>query len=72
MILDPNTNKFIHFGSLAYEDLTEHHDLQRQKVYIARAIKIRGNWKKNEYSPNNLSLYLLRDYNPNNSKFKAD
>ena len=72
-ILDPNTNKFIHFGSLSYEDFTKHHDLQRQKNYIIRASNIRGDWRSDKFSPNNLSLYLLWNYNPNiNYKLKFD
>ena len=31
-IMNPETNKFVHFGSLAYEDFTKHQDLQRQKI----------------------------------------
>ena len=42
-ILNPNTNKFVHFGSLAFEDFTKHQDLQRQKKYIIRAMNIKGN-----------------------------
>ena len=34
MILNPDTNKFIHFGSIAYEDFTKHNDLSRQKKYF--------------------------------------
>ena len=65
MIFNPNTNKFVHFGSLMYHDLTSHNDIQRQKNYIKRATNIKGNWKADKYSPNNLSLYLLWNYNPN-------
>ena len=73
MILNPETNKFIHFGSLSYEDFTKHNDLQRQKNYIIRASNIKGNWRSDKYSPNNLSLYLLWSYNPNiNYKLKFD
>ena len=64
MILDPSTNKFVHFGSIAYEDFTAHQDLQRQKNYIKRANHIKGNWRSNIYSANNLSMYLLWNYNP--------
>ena len=31
MLLNPETNKFVHFFSLAYEDFTKHNDLERQK-----------------------------------------
>ena len=73
MILNPDTNKFIHFGSLAYEDFTKHNDLSRQINYIIRATNIKGNWNIDKYSPNNLSIFLLWNYNPNvNYKFKTD
>ena len=73
MILDPETNKFVHFGSLAYGDFTKHQDKQRQKNYIVRAMNIKGNWKSNRFSPNNLSLYLPWNFNPNiNYKLKYD
>ena len=72
-ILNPNTNKFVHFGSLAYEDFTKHNDLQRQKKYLIRASNIKGEWRSDRYSPNNLSMYLLWNYNPHiNYKFKTD
>ena len=73
MILNPSTNKFVHFGSLAYEDFTKHQDLQRQQKYIIRAMNIKGIWKYDKYSPNNLSMFLLWNYNSNiNYKFKTD
>ena len=65
MVLNPNTNKFVHFGALAYEDYTVHNDKQRQKNYISRATNIKGNWKTDRFSPNNLSLFLLWNYNLN-------
>ena len=73
MILNPENNKFIHFGSLAYEDFTKHNDLQRQKNYIIRASNIKGDWRSDKFSPNNLSLYLLWNYNHNiNYKLKYE
>jgi hypothetical protein len=32
---------------------------QKQKDYLARATKIKGNWKKDKYSPNSLAIALL-------------
>lgn len=61
MILDPNTNKMVHFGALGMEDFTKHKSLERRRLYIARASNIKGNWKNNKYSPNNLSLRILWD-----------
>ena len=73
MILNPEKNKFIHFGSLSYEDFTKHQDKERQKNYLIRASNIRGDWRSDKFSPNNLSMYLLWNYNPNiNYKLKYD
>jgi hypothetical protein len=33
-------------------------DAQRKK-YLARATKIKGNWKSDKYSPNNLAIHIL-------------
>ena len=30
-----------------------------QKRYLARATKIKGDWKKDRYSPNNLAIHIL-------------
>ena len=59
MILDPKNNKWIHFGAFGMEDYTKHHDDDRRRRYLARATKIKGNWKDNPYSPNNLSIHIL-------------
>jgi hypothetical protein len=58
-IFDKNLNKWIHFGQLGYEDYTKHLDNSRRKNYLARSTSIRGDWKTNKYSPNNLSIHLL-------------
>ena len=52
-------HKYIHFGDLRYEDFTKHQDKERLKRYLDRATKIKGNWKKDKYSPNNLAINLL-------------
>lgn len=59
MIYDPNNNKWVHFGSLSYEDFTKHEDLIRRARYLNRASNIKGNWENNKYSPNSLSINLL-------------
>ena len=51
--------KYIHFGDLRYEDFTKHQDLKRLNNYLSRATKIKGNWKIDKYSPNNLAINLL-------------
>ena len=59
MIQDPNTNKMVHFGQMGYEDHTKHRDEKRRQSYLNRSRNIRGNWKENQYSPNNLSINIL-------------
>ncbi len=59
MIYDKNNNKWVHFGSLLYEDYTKHQNLERRNRYLNRATNIKGDWKNNKYSPNNLSINLL-------------
>ena len=51
--------KAVHFGQIGYEDYTKHNDLNRRNAYLARATKIKGNWKDDPYSPNSLSINLL-------------
>jgi hypothetical protein len=62
MILNDD-NKYIHFGDSRSQDYTKHtkhNDLEKKrKLYLARATKIKGNWKKDKYSPNNLAINLL-------------
>jgi hypothetical protein len=58
-IHDPIKKKWVHFGQIGYEDFTKHKNKNRRKNYLARSTKIKGNWKKNKYSPNNLSINLL-------------
>ena len=58
MVLNPD-NKYIHFGDNRYEDFTQHKDKDRQQKYLNRSSKIKGNWKNNKYSPNNLSINIL-------------
>ncbi len=58
MIHNP-TGKWVHFGQMGYEDFTLHKDDERRQQYLARAMKIRGNWRKNIYSPNQLAMRIL-------------
>ena len=59
MIYDLNNDKHIHFGSILYEDFTKHNDEVRRINYLKRALKIKGDWKNDFLSPNNLSINLL-------------
>ena len=58
MIMNPN-NKYVHFGDKRYEDFTQHKNKDRQQNYLKRSSNIKGNWKNNKYSPNNLSMNIL-------------
>ena len=59
MILNPFTDKYIHFGNINYEDYLYHRDENRRFNYLKRSEGIKGNWKNNDYSPNNLSRRIL-------------
>ena len=59
MVFNPNTKKWVHFGAMGYEDYTLHNDDERRKNYLKRSANIRGNWKDDPYSPNNLSRNIL-------------
>jgi hypothetical protein len=51
-------SKTVHFGS-KLEDYTKHQDEDRRKRYLARAKGIKGEWRNDKYSPNNLAIHLL-------------
>ena len=66
MIFDPYNNKFVHFGAMSYLDFTKYVQLYDMKIAnkhrircLKRALKIKGNWKDNPFSPNYLSLLSL-------------
>jgi hypothetical protein len=62
MILDPNTNKWVHFGSIHHEDFLKHKNKDRQRRYFERFTSLLGKDHesvKYPYSPYNLSLYVL-------------
>lgn len=61
MIQNANTptGRWVHFGQLGYEDFTKHHDTHRRKNYLTRASNIRGDWKRDPYSANNLAIHVL-------------
>jgi hypothetical protein len=58
MIYDPK-GKWVHFGAMGMEDYTHHQDEKRRQNYLNRSGAIKGNWKNNKYSPNNLARNLL-------------
>ena len=66
MIYNPITEKFVFFGQMGYLDHTKYIQLYDIKIanehrsrYLKRALKIKGNWMDNPYSPNYLSMLLL-------------
>lgn len=58
MVMSPS-GKLVHFGQMGYSDYTKHKDKERRAAYLKRATKIKGDWKDNKYSPNNLSIHIL-------------
>ena len=59
MIFNPEVDKWIHFGQIGYEDFLKHKNFDRMKRYRNRAGNMRGDWKSNPYSANNLSINIL-------------
>ena len=51
--------KIINFGQMGYEDYTKHKDSMRRQNYLRRTSNIKGDWKDDRYSPNNLSRNIL-------------
>jgi hypothetical protein len=58
MVQNPE-GKWIHFGQMEFQDFTKHKDLKRRKSYLSRTANMRGEWKDNPYSANNLSRNIL-------------
>jgi hypothetical protein len=58
-ICDPVSKKWVNFGQLGYEDYTRHKDKTRRYNYLTRTAGMRGNWKSNKFSKNNLSRKIL-------------
>jgi hypothetical protein len=58
MVKTPD-GKIVHFGQMGYEDFTKHKNKTRRKNYLTRSSRIRGDWKDNKYSANNLAIRLL-------------
>jgi len=51
--------KLINFGHSSYESYDRHKDELRRERYLARATNMRGKWRNDPYSANNLSINLL-------------
>lgn len=59
MIQNPITNKWVHFGQMGFQDFTKHLSDTKKNAYLKRSANIKGNWKDDKYSANNLSRSLL-------------
>ena len=56
VIINPETNKYVHFGAMDYVDYTKHLDKKRLEKFRSRNHK----WSEAEpYTPAFLSYYLL-------------
>jgi len=51
--------KIVRFGRLGYSDFILSGDDVKRKAYLARATKIKGDWRQNKFSPNNLAISIL-------------
>ena len=51
--------KWIHFGEIGFEDFTKHKDNKRRLAYLKRTENMKGNWKDDKFSANNLARNIL-------------
>jgi hypothetical protein len=58
-MIQDEKGRWVHFGQMGFQDYLNHKDYDRMKRYRNRATKIKGDWKDNPYSPNNLSINVL-------------
>ena len=58
-VFDDIHQKWVNFGQIGYEDYTKHRDVKRRKNYLTRTKSMRGDWKRNKFSANNLSREIL-------------
>jgi hypothetical protein len=58
-MIQDDKGKWRHFGDIRYQDALYHKDQTRINNYWNRMSNIRGNWRNDKYSPNNLSLRIL-------------
>lgn len=59
MIRDKKNNKWIHFGQMGFADFTKTKNEAKRQNFMKRTGSIRGNWRDNPYSSNNLSRKIL-------------
>jgi hypothetical protein len=57
---DSNYFDYILYSLLAKKKIiTQEHADKRQKLYLDRALKIKGDWRDNMLSKNNLAIHIL-------------
>lgn len=60
-----NTNKWVKFGGNGYHDFIIYSlsnpevAVKKRQSYLSRANNIKGDWKDDKYSRNNLSIHIL-------------
>jgi hypothetical protein len=59
MVMNPDTMKWTHFGEIGYEDFLKHQDPIRKNNYLKRTANMKGNWKNDKFSANNLAREIL-------------
>lgn len=59
MIFDPEKYKFIQFGAMGMKDYTYTLSEEKRYRYLKRSNGIKGKWRDNKYSANNLSREIL-------------
>jgi hypothetical protein len=59
MIRDKKNNKWVHFGQMGFSDFTKTKNEEKRQNFMKRTGNIKGNWRDNPFSPNNLSRELL-------------
>lgn len=51
--------RIVNFGQKGYDDFTRHGSETRRQAYLRRAMNIKGNWRNDKYSANNLAINVL-------------
>lgn len=65
LMLTTDDGRVVKFGAVGMGDFILHSSrgkaegLKAQKAYLARATKIKGDWKSDKFSPNNLAINIL-------------
>ena len=57
-IINPSGH-IVNFGQMGYEDFTKHKNPTRRHNYLTRTAGMKGDWKNDRYSANNLSRNIL-------------